>query len=154
MSFVWQGITGKVILFSGFFFPDVHLSLPLPLSAAVGFLLSAQDEAAEPGEASCPTARPTPAEEEEAAALCLKAMAAFPSNRQGDDGERFPEPSPDGELCNIKYRVKPGRHKKVTEHGQVAMQMLFSQTTKHCVWAAKKKKKKNLWKSQLATYQL
>lgn len=134
-----------------FFFPDGHLSFPPPVSAAVGFLLLARDEAAEPGEVSGPAARPTPAEEEEAAALCLKVVAAFPSNRKGDGGERFPEPSPDGELCNVKYRVKPGRHKKVTEHGQVVMQVLFSQTTKHRVWAARKP---NLWKSQLASHQL
>lgn len=44
----------------------------------------------------------TKAEEEEAAVICFKAMTAFPSNLQGEDGERFPGASPDKELCNVK----------------------------------------------------
>lgn len=42
---------------------------------------------------------------EEEAVICFKAMTAFPSNLQGEDGERFLEASPDTELCNVK-RIK------------------------------------------------
>lgn len=36
------------------------------------------------------------------AVICFKAMTAFPSNPQGEDGERFLGASPDMELCNVK----------------------------------------------------
>lgn len=43
----------------------------------------------------------TEAEEEEAV-IWFKAMTAFPSNPQGEDGERFLGASPDMELGNVK----------------------------------------------------
>lgn len=50
-------------------------------------------------------------------------MTAFSSN-QGEDGERFPGAGAGGVLCNVKCRIKPGRHMKETEYWQMAMQML------------------------------
>lgn len=47
-------------------------------------------------------AMPEHTKAEEEAVICFKAMTAFPSNLQGEDGERFLGASPDTELCNVK----------------------------------------------------
>lgn len=53
---------------------------PLPMTAVPGHTKAAEEEAVN----------------------CFKAMTAFPSNPQGEDGERFLGASPDTELCNAK----------------------------------------------------
>lgn len=64
-------------------------------------------------------------EEEEEVVICFKAMTMFPSNVQGQDGERFLGASPDRELCNVvKSRIVLGRHKKETEYQQTASCLL------------------------------
>lgn len=94
---------------------------------------SALDEAAESrrGDLHSITSRLLPmrvvsghAKEEEEVVICFKAMTTFPSNLQGEDGERFLGASPDRELCNVKCRIILEGHEMEAEHQQTVSRLL------------------------------